>query len=116
MLLKEEQNVIINYITKPNVYLAATLNGRAIGYIRFKSDINEKSGTVVMGVLKEHSGKAVGEKLIESLFRVLKSLEVTCLVLSVKVNNNAAQALYKRMGFVFVTSNNSTHYKMIRYI
>lgn len=52
-----------------------------------------------LAVLPEYRGKAIGEKLLESIQKKARKLKCCKLTLEVREDNNPARHLYKRFGF-----------------
>ncbi|WP_141433186.1 GNAT family N-acetyltransferase [Bacillus sp. 03113] len=91
-LLKEDQSIIF----------VCEVNGQLVGHltaIRQNLHRIQHSAYIVIGILKEFTGKGNGTKLFEQLEQWVFSKKLHRLELTVMAHNKAAIALYKKMGF-----------------
>ncbi|WP_250277737.1 ribosomal protein S18-alanine N-acetyltransferase [[Clostridium] colinum] len=84
---------------KMAIYIVAQKDNEIIGYGGMWHVINEGHITNV-AVKKEHRGKGVGDKIINSLIDIAKEKEMIGITLEVRVSNKIAQSIYKKNGFV----------------
>lgn len=86
-------------IKKENTYyLCAFVDEVLVGYIGMWIAVDEGEITNV-SVKKEYQGQKIGGRLLEELFRIGKERGVTDYFLEVRKSNQAAIALYSRLGF-----------------
>ena len=81
---------------KMAIYIVAKQDTEIIGYGGMWHVINEGHITNV-AVKKEHRGKGIGTKIINSLIDIAKEKEMIGITLEVRVSNNIAQYFYKKM-------------------
>lgn len=82
--------------------LIAEIAQKLVGYIMAsggKVTKNKHTAYLVLGVLQDYSGKGIGTKLMKATEEWAKQVGVTRLELTTMVHNEAALALYKKMGF-----------------
>lgn len=99
----EQLNQIKSVLSKDNqTILVAENNGQLIGYIgvyggRYKR--NKHSVYIVIGILQNFTWQGIGTSLFLELEKWAHQKKVRRLELTVMVHNEAAIALYKKMGF-----------------
>jgi RimJ/RimL family protein N-acetyltransferase len=80
----------------------AEIDKKLVGYlvvIGGSAKRNKHSCYLVIGILKEFRGKGIGTKLFEELQRWARERNIHRLELTVVTQNEAALALYTKMGF-----------------
>jgi len=85
------------------ISLAVTEDQQLAGYLeaeggRFRR--NRHTAVIVLGILSAYRGQGIGTRLLQSIEAWAKTCGVQRLELTVMVHNDAAQALYTKMGFV----------------
>ncbi|HUH99743.1 MAG TPA: N-acetyltransferase [Nitrososphaerales archaeon] len=93
----------------PNTFLIAELDGRIAGYIMCRMEyglsltkrfgLAKKGHIISVAVLKEHRKKGVGTKLIHEALEEVKNENGKECYLEVRITNEGAIDLYKRLGF-----------------
>lgn len=87
----------------PNQLFVAEVNDDLVGFIALMgTKLNKKSHIkeVAMGIVKDHSGKGLGGKLIEHAIDFARKDQIKRLELTVIIENKNAIKLYKKMGFI----------------
>jgi [ribosomal protein S18]-alanine N-acetyltransferase len=79
-------------------YLVLEDNGKIAGYCGAWIVIDEAHITNI-AVLPEYRGKKLGEALLVKMMELSKSMGVIRMTLEVRVTNEVAQSLYKKLGF-----------------
>ncbi len=80
----------------------ASENNKMVGYIRGergKFRRNFHTAYIVVGVLKEYSGRGIGMALLENLGKWASAHGIRRLELTVECRNHAARHLYEKSGF-----------------
>ncbi|WP_442864112.1 ribosomal protein S18-alanine N-acetyltransferase [Anoxybacillus sp. J5B_2022] len=80
-------------------YVVMEHDGRIIGYCGMWVVIDEAHITNV-AVLPEYRGKKLGEALMRKMMEIAKQLGAVTMTLEVRVSNNVAQSLYRKLGFL----------------
>lgn len=86
---------------KEKFFLVQT-ESQAVGYVlvfRGSSVRNFGSGTIVLGILKDHQGKGVGSQLMQAAITWARHHNLYRLQLQVHLQNERALSLYKKFGF-----------------
>jgi ribosomal-protein-alanine N-acetyltransferase len=80
------------------VYRVATVGSKVVGYggLLFTPD---EAHVTTLAVDPERHGRRIGTRLLLALARSALAYEVIGLTLEVRAGNEAAQALYRRLGF-----------------
>jgi ribosomal-protein-alanine N-acetyltransferase len=83
-------------------FLAAEEEGEVIGYVmaRRSSRANRQWDIAAIAVRKDRRGRGVGTRLMSELLKALRGLGAAVVRLEVKTENEMAQRLYRRFGFV----------------
>jgi len=84
-------------------YVAVAASDRVVGWCdvtRNARGIESHAGSLGMGLLREYRGQGVGRRLAEAALRDAVALGFERVELGVYASNEAAVALYKRLGFV----------------
>lgn len=81
-----------------NLYLGYEENGELLGYIGCMLILDEGSINNY-GVLPEHKRKGIGSKLMHQLLENCKDKRINKLFLEVRISNEAAISIYKKVGF-----------------
>lgn len=81
-----------------HIYLVAEENHNIIGYCGLWEVSGEGYITNVC-VVPDSRGRAVGTKMLTELIRIAEQDDITAVTLEVRVSNEAAQHLYKKLGF-----------------
>lgn len=81
-----------------NLYLGYEENGELLGYIGCMLILDEGSINN-FGVLPEYKKKGIGSKLMHQLLENCKEKEIKKLFLEVRISNQAAISIYKKVGF-----------------
>lgn len=100
--IKEMEQKIEKINDQGGVIIAAELENQLIGFVtasriplkRVKHRVH-----IVVGVLKEESGKGIGTKLFKKLIEWAINNEISRLELTVMKHNERAINLYKKIGF-----------------
>ena len=82
-------------------YLVAETNGRVVGYAGAWVILDESHITNI-AVLEAFRGRGIGKQLTKALLQYLSNLGASYATLEVRVSNERAQGLYRRLGFVSV--------------
>ncbi len=103
----------------PETFLVAEENGNVAGYIMCRIEVGlgdigfsglKKRGHVVsVAVIPEHRKKGVGEALVSSAMDAMRTYNAKQCYLEVRVSNDPAIELYKKMGFE-VTRTSQSYY------
>ncbi len=80
------------------IYLVAMLFGKVAGYGGVWLVIDEAHVTTVT-IAEEHRRLGIGQKLVTELLRQAKEAGMVCSSLEVRASNEAAIALYEKIGF-----------------
>ncbi|CRK85393.1 ribosomal protein S18-alanine N-acetyltransferase [Neobacillus massiliamazoniensis] len=80
------------------VYIVIEVEGKIIGYCGAWIVIDEAHITNV-AILPEYRGRKLGEALMEKMISVARSMGARSMTLEVRVTNNIAQSLYRKLGF-----------------
>lgn len=89
--------------------VVALYNNKIIGacWVRIMNDyghIADDTPSLAISVLKEHRGKGIGTKLMESILKLLKEKGYKRVSLAVQKNNYALK-MYKKVGFDIIDEN-----------
>lgn len=79
-------------------YLVAKIDGKVVGYIGMWLVMDECHITNV-AVHEDYRRNKIATKLILAMFELCKEYEIQYFDLEVRINNFAAQKLYKKFGF-----------------
>ncbi len=103
MTPEQQRKRIESMIEEPNsTIFVAEIDKKFVGYlvvIGGRAKRNKHSCYLVIGILKEFRGKGIGTKLFEELERWAHERNIHRLELTVVAQNEAALALYTKMGF-----------------
>jgi len=95
-------NSIASELHNPlSCWIVAIEGNTVAGYVGSQS-VMGWADMMNLAVAPEHRRKGVAEGLVATLIAHLKSRDVTCLTLEVRVSNSPAIALYEKLGFVEV--------------
>ena len=93
----------------PETFLVAEENGKVVGYIMCRievglgdlglSGLKKKGHVVSVAVMPEHRKKGVGEALVSSAMDAMRTYNAKQCYLEVRVSNDPAVKLYKKLGF-----------------
>jgi len=105
LTLEDEIKWIESHIDRPfHIILVAILDTKIVGLINFSNGHKQRiahTGEFGMSVDKSVRGLGIGALLLQSLIDWAKSTDqIEKINLSVHANNDHAQALYKKLGFV----------------
>ena len=91
----------VNELEAPerSVFLAATENGKVVGYGGFWLIVDEIN-IVTVAVTADHRKKGIGKALIEKLLELGKRKGAKIATLEVRVSNEPAIKLYEKFGFI----------------
>jgi len=98
----EQTSQKIKNINSSGIIIGAEDNGKLVGFISAqKGFVNriKHSAYIVIGVLKEASGKGIGTQLMKEVDKWALNNGITKLELTVMVHNLRAFNLYKKMGY-----------------
>ncbi|MBP1936554.1 RimJ/RimL family protein N-acetyltransferase [Paenibacillus sediminis] len=100
----EAQTERISSILSSNnsMIFVAEADGEIVGYLgAFGSDLNriKHSVHIVVGILQKYTGQGIGSKLFQELEDWARKQHIHRLELTVMSHNQAAFALYKKVGF-----------------
>ncbi|MCK9454702.1 MAG: ribosomal protein S18-alanine N-acetyltransferase [Sulfurimonas sp.] len=86
------------YHVKSNLLYVAEVEGKIVGYILVL--IKRKNAKLYsIGVAKAYRNRKISQELLKSILKELLSLGFEALLLEVRTDNEAAMALYKKIGF-----------------
>lgn len=97
-----------HYYENPKIFLVAAVDGEVVGYsmcrIEFgvsnlKTAFARKGHEISIAVMQEHRGKRIGMSLMEASLQRVKTEGASEMYLEVRVSNNPAVELYKKLGF-----------------
>lgn len=92
-------NSISTELTNPlSTWLVATQNGEVLGYVGAQS-VLDGADMMNIAVHPDHRMQGIGFALIEKLIPQLQQRDVISLSLEVRVSNESAIGLYRKMGF-----------------
>lgn len=80
-------------------YLVAKVNNRAVGYIGIWLIAGEGHVTNV-AVHPDYRGRGIGNQLLTAIERLAEERGVRRLTLEVRVSNEGAQSLYRKLGYL----------------
>ncbi len=80
-------------------YMVAKADGKVVAYGGIWIILDEGHITNI-AVHPDYRGRKIGEKIVEALSLKAKENDVMRITLEVRASNNAARALYKKLGFV----------------
>ena len=86
------------YNNKFAVYIVLEEYQKIIGYVGAWVVIDEAHITNV-AILPSYRGKKLGEALLRKMMTVAKDMGARSMTLEVRVTNNVAQSLYRKLGF-----------------
>lgn len=86
------------YNNKFAVYIVLEEDNKIIGYCGAWVVIDEAHVTNV-AILPEYRGRHLGEALLRKMMTVAKDMGARSMTLEVRVTNNVAQSLYRKLGF-----------------
>ena len=96
------ESSMLSELSNPlSLWLVAVENGRVVGYVGSQSVMDE-ADMMNLAVCPEYRRQGVACELVERLVAQLRHNEVTCLTLEVRASNEAAKALYRKLGFAQV--------------
>lgn len=99
------------YDNFPDGFLVVKLNGKVVGYemnrlerglSNFGFNFVKKGHVVSIAVLEEHRYKGLGAALLEESMKKMKDNGCSEIYLEVRVNNEPALKLYKKLGFSII--------------
>ncbi|MBC1482846.1 ribosomal protein S18-alanine N-acetyltransferase [Listeria sp. FSL L7-1485] len=79
-------------------YILATYNGEVVGYAGIWLVLDEGHVTNI-AIHPDYQGNHYGEALLREIIRMAKERGVIRITLEVRVSNDVAQGLYKKLGF-----------------
>lgn len=79
-------------------YIVATNEEKVIGHCGMWIVLDECHITNI-AVLKEYRGHGIGEKLLRESIQLCEELDVKLMTLEVRVSNEVAQNMYRKLGF-----------------
>ncbi len=79
-------------------YIVATIDEQVIGHCGMWVVLDECHITNI-AVLKAYRGRGIGEQLLTEAQRLCKELQVGHMTLEVRVSNEVAQNMYRKLGF-----------------
>ncbi|MED3623218.1 ribosomal protein S18-alanine N-acetyltransferase [Neobacillus thermocopriae] len=86
------------YNNKFAVYIVVEQDHRVIGYSGMWLVIDEAHVTNV-AILPEYRGRKLGEAMMRKLMAVAREMGAKSMTLEVRVTNEVAQSLYRKLGF-----------------
>lgn len=96
------ENSIASELKNPlSLWLVAVEGENLCGYIGSQSVMDE-ADMMNVAVHPDFRRQGVGQRLVDSLVSALKERKVQSLALEVRVSNESAVALYKKLGFATV--------------
>lgn len=92
---------LIDQISEYNHLLLATVQGEVVGYVYYEQTEDLKKGEIsLLHVREDRRGKGYGTTLIMKAINHLINENLDQISINVRVENQKAQKLYKRLGFV----------------
>jgi ribosomal-protein-alanine N-acetyltransferase len=95
--------------TTPESFMVAEVDGRVVGYIMcrvehaftgwLKTRLTARGHIISVAVMPEYRRSGIGRALVEAGLASVRKPRVSSCYLEVRVNNAAAIALYRRLGF-----------------
>lgn len=79
-------------------YILATYNDEVVGYAGIWLVLDEGHVTNI-AIHPDYQGNHYGEALLREMIRIAKDCGVIRIILEVRVSNDVAQGLYKKLGF-----------------
>ncbi len=79
-------------------YIVATIDEQVIGHCGMWIVLDECHITNI-AVLKKHRGFGIGEQILRKAIELCEELEVKLMTLEVRVSNEVAQNMYRKLGF-----------------
>jgi len=96
------ENTIARELDDPLAYwLVAEYDGAVVGYVGSQTVLGE-SDMMNIAVSKAYRRRGIAQQLVEALVRALKEKGAYRLTLEVRLSNEPALALYRKLGFVQV--------------
>ena len=93
------ENSVASEITNPlSCWLVAVDSSKVVGYVGSQTVCGE-TDMMNIAVYPDNRRQGIAEKLIEELIIGLKNRGSHCLSLEVRASNEAAKALYEKLGF-----------------
>jgi len=98
-----------HYYENPRIFIVATVDSEIIGYSmcrlefgvsNLKRAFARKGHVISIAVMQAHRGKKIGLALMEASLQRVKTEGASEIYLEVRVSNNAAVELYKKLGMV----------------
>jgi ribosomal-protein-alanine N-acetyltransferase len=99
----------------PNTFIVAEENGELIGYIMCRIEtgipsfkllgLTKKGHVISLAVLPKYQRSGVGYSLMLKAVEAMEKYDAKEAYLEVRINNEAAVNLYKKMGFEIVKKN-----------
>ena len=80
------------------LWLVAVEDGRVAGYVGSQTVAGE-TDMMNIAVHPDFRRRGIAEQLVDALIVLLRERESRCLTLEVRASNDAAQALYEKLGF-----------------
>jgi RimJ/RimL family protein N-acetyltransferase len=100
--IEQTRNYVFDNITQGHPQFVALAAGEVIGWcdvVPKPRPIYAHSGVLGMGLLPPMRGKGIGIRLIRRTLEAARSFGFSRIELTVRENNKAAIALYKKVGF-----------------
>ncbi|MNO98154.1 Acetyltransferase YpeA [compost metagenome] len=101
--IERQREFVHSQITSDNsTVFVAEYDNQLVGHLIVvggKVKRNKHVGYIVVGILKEYTGKGIGTNLFNALENWRAGTGIKRLELSVMVHNEAALSLYQKMGF-----------------
>lgn len=93
------ENAIAGELTNPLSLWIVAVDGQAVaGYVGTQSVMGE-ADMMNLAVAPAYRQQGIGNRLVTKLVDALKSKDIHCLTLEVRASNDAAIALYEKLGF-----------------
>ncbi len=97
----DEGSIAHELVNPLSHWLVALEDGQVAGYIGSQTVIDE-TDMMNVAVHPDHRRKGIAEALVGALVSDLKEKGSHCLTLEVRASNDAAKALYEKLGFAHV--------------
>ena len=97
-----------HHYENPRIFVVSVVDGEVIGYSMCRMEFGvsnlrttfaRKGHVISIAVMQAHRGKRVGLTLMEASLQRVKAEGASEIYLEVRVSNNAAVDLYKKLGF-----------------
>lgn len=98
------RHTLLYLLTEANTlsYRAVTVSGELVGFVFVTLSQDGAGHITTIGVAPEHRRRGIARKLMKRAEEALQNRKITTIFLEVRVENTAAQTLYREIGFSIV--------------